>query len=175
MTFEKSKFGNGVAVGSGGNVNNQDGDPHNSFGTRLIGQQLGVDHSDTAVTEITATITGEQLVRDASTNDAFLTQLKIPVGAVITRVIVQTKVAFNLGGTTPTILIGTEGSEVTNGFPITEAQAETVGTYDLTAARTGTWNAPFAAVATVGVALGGTTPTVTTAGRMDVLIAYVKA
>jgi hypothetical protein len=175
MAFEKTKFGNGVAIGSGGNVNNLDGDPHARFGQSLLGEQLGVNHSDNAVTEITATITGVQLTRDVSTNDAFLTQLKIPVGAVITRVIVQVKTAFNLGGTTPTILIGTEGSEVTNGFPISEAQAEAVGTYDLTAVRTGTWNAPIATALTVGVALGGTTPTVTTAGKMDVIISYVKA
>lgn len=175
MSFEKSKFGNGVAIGSGGNVNNVDGDPHNRYNQSLTGEQLGVNHSDNAVTEITATITGAQLVRDVATNDAFLTQFKIPVGAVIARVVVQVKTAFVLGGTTPTILIGTEGSEVTNGFPISQAQAQAVGTYDLTAARTGTWNAPIAATLTVGIALGGTTPTVTSAGRMDVIISYIKA
>jgi hypothetical protein len=175
MSFEKSKFGNGVAVGSGGNVNNQDGDPHNRYNQSLLGEQIGVNHSDNAITEITATITGVQLVRDVATNDAFLTQFKIPVGALITRVVVQVKTAFVLGGTTPTILIGTEGSEVTNGFPISQAQAQAVGTYDLTAARTGTWNAPIATALTVGIALGGTTPTVTAAGKMDVIVSYIKA
>lgn len=175
MTFEKAKFGNGVAVGSGGNVNNLDGDPHNRYNQSLLGEQIGVNHSDNAVTEITATITGVQLQRDAVGNDAFLTRLGIPVGAIIKGVTVQVKQAFVLGGTTPTILIGTEGSEVTNGFPISAAQANAIGTYDLTASRTGTWNAPIAAALVVGVALGGTGPTITSAGRMDVLISYVKA
>lgn len=170
MTYEISKFGNGVAVGSGGNVN---GTVHNRYNTQKLGEQIGVNHSDTAVTEITMTITGEQLVRDAATGDGFLLAPTIPVGAVITDVIVQVKEAFNLTGTTPTINIGTQGSETTNGFPISEAQAEAVGTY--TPTKAGTWAAPIATALLVGVALGGTSPVSTTAGRMDILIKYTKA
>lgn len=172
MTYEISKFGNGVAVGSGGNVN---GNVHNRYNGQKLGEQAGVNHSDNAVTEITATITGEQLVRDVDTGDAFLVPLVLPVGAVLGDVIVQVKEAFVLGGTTPTILIGTQGSEVTNGFVISEAQAEAVGTYNVTATKTGTWASPIATAATVGVALGGTTPTVTAAGRLDVYVKYTKA
>lgn len=172
MSYEISKFGNGVAVGSGGNVN---GTVHNRYNTQKIGGQVGVNHSDTASTEVTMTITAEQLQRDAATGDGFLLAPKLPVGAVITRTIVQVKEAFALTGTTPTILIGTEGSEATNGFSISKAQAEAVGTYTGQTLN-GTWAAPIAAVATVGVALGGTTPVVTgVAGKMDVLIHYVVA
>lgn len=170
MSYEISKFGNGVAVGSGGNVN---GTVHARFNTQQIGGQIGVNHSDTAVTEVTMTITGEQLVRDAATGDGFLLAPTIPVGAVISDVIVQVKEAFSLTGTTPTILIGTQGSEVTNGFVVSEAQAEAVGTYLPT--KVGTWAAPLAAAALVGVALGGTSPVSTLAGKMDILIKYTKA
>lgn len=172
MTYETAKFGNGVLVGSGGNVKQN---VHTSYNTFPLGQQLGVNHSDTAETQITATITGEQLVRDVASNDAFLVPIVLPVGAVLGDVIVQVKEVFVLGGTTPTILIGTQGSEVTNGFVISEAQAEAVGTYNVTATKTGTWASPIATAATVGVALGGTTPTVTSAGRLDVIVKYTKA
>lgn len=171
MAYEISKFGNGVLVGSGGNVVEN---VHNRFNTQPLGQQAGVNHSDTAVTEITMTITGEQLVRDAATNDAFLRAVQLPVGAVISDIIVQVKQAFVLGGTNPVIAVGTEGSEVTNGFSITQAQAQAVGTYT-GYTKNGTWNAPIAAAANVGVALGGTTPTVTSAGVLDVYIKYTKA
>jgi hypothetical protein len=170
MTYETSKFGNGVAVGSGGNVN---GTVHARFGTQKLGEQVGVNHSKDAVTQITMTITGEQLVRDAATNDGFLLAPTLPVGAVITKAVAQVKEVFVLGGTTPTINIGTSGSEATNGVPISEAQAEAVGTYNLTPA--GTWANPIATAVTLGVALGGTSPTVTAAGRVDIIIEYIKA
>lgn len=172
MTYEYTKFGNGVLVGSGGNVVSN---VHNRYNGQKLGEQIGVNHSDTAVTEITMTITGEQLLRDVATGDAFLLAPTLPVGAVLGDVIVQVKEAFVLTGTTPTILIGTQGSEVTNGFVISEAQAEAVGTYNVTGTKTGTWANPIAAAALVGVALGGTTPVVTAAGRMDVYIKYTKA
>lgn len=171
MTYEFSKFGNGVLVGSGGNVVEN---VHNRYNGQKLGEQIGVNHSDTAVTEITLTVTGEQLVRDVATGDGFLKTVRIPVGAVITDIIVQTKEVFVLGGTTPTILIGTQGSEVTNGFAISEAQAEAVGTYT-GYTKAGTWNAPIATALDIGIALGGTTPTVTAAGRLDVYIKYTKA
>lgn len=172
MKFENTPFGNGVLVGSGGNVVTK---VHNNFAGRELGEQVGVNHSDTAETQITMTITGKQLTRDVATGDAFLVPIKLPVGAVLGDVIVQVKQAFALGGTNPTILIGTQGSEVTNGFVISEAQAEAIGTYNVTSTKTGTWASPIAAEATVGVALGGTTPTVTTVGRLDILVKYTKA
>lgn len=170
--FEISKFGNGVLVGSGGNVTSN---VHTKFAGRDLGEQVGVYHSQDGNTQISMTITGAQLVRDKATDDGFLVPIKLPVGAVLEEVYVQVKEVFVLGGTTPTILIGTQGSEVTNGFVISEAQAEAVGTYNVTATKTGTWASPIATAATVGVALGGTTPTVTDAGVLDVIIKYTKA
>jgi len=172
MKFEVAKFGNGVLVGSGGNVVQN---VHTKFEGRNLGETVGVYHSQDGETQVSMTITGEQLVRDVASNDAFLVPLILPVGAVIETVYVQVKEAFVLGGTTPTILIGTQGTEVTNGFVITEAQAEAIGTYNVTASKTGTWASPVATAITVGVALGGTLPTVTAAGSLDVIVKYTKA
>ena len=82
--------------------------------------------------------------------------------------------AFALGGTTPTINVGTSGSAGTNyGIELSEAQAEAVNTvkYDATAA--GTWQSVLAADTTVAVELDGTSPTITSAGRAKVVIRYV--
>lgn len=170
MTYEISKFGNGVLTGSGGNVVET---VHTRFNTQKVGEQIGVNASRDGTTQVTMTITGDQLVRDVATGDGFIKALTLPVGAVISNVVVQVKEVFVVGGTTPTINIGTQGSETTNGFPISEAQAEAVGTYKPTLA--GTWANPLAAAVTVGVALGGTSPTITSAGKMDIIFEYIKA
>lgn len=168
--FEVSNFGNGVLTGSGGNVVSK---VHTKFQGREVGEQAGVLTSDDAYTQVTFTLTGSQLVRDKATDDAFLVPVVIPAGAVISDVIVRTKEVFVLGGTTPTILVGTQGSEATNGFVVSQAQAQAVGTVLPT--KVGTWASPLAAATTIGVALGGTSPTVTAAGKLDVLIRYVVA
>ena len=87
----------------------------------------------------------------------------IPEGAIITRVYVDVKEAFALAGTSPTVDVGTDGSETTNGFEISEANIETVGRYDYTSSLQGTWDAeaPLAASTTVGIDLGGTSPVLT--------------
>jgi hypothetical protein len=82
------------------------------------------------------------------------------------------KEAFVIGGTTPAIVIGTEGSEATNGFVISEAQGEATGTYDVSGTLTGTWAAPLAAATTVGIDMSGTSPTVTDAGLAEVVVKY---
>lgn len=169
MGFERSQFGNGTLVGSGGNVTQN---VHNHYGKRESEGADGVLRTAgsrvEASWEVDATSVGS-----AAAFDQWLVQPKIPAGASIETVFVKVKEAFALGGTTPTILFGTDGSEVTNGFVISEAQAEATGTYDVTSTLTGTWDAPLAAETTVGVALGGTSPTVGTAGLLEVVVTYV--
>jgi hypothetical protein len=119
--------------------------------------------------EVSWVIDGEMVGDEAFPLDAPV----IPAGAVIDRVTVEVTEAFALGGTSPVIEIGTEGSEATNGFTVSEAQAEATATYDLTSALSGTWAAPLAAATTVGIDLAGTTPTVTDAGEMRVSVRYI--
>lgn len=95
----------------------------------------------------------------------------IPAGAKVLDGYAKVDEVFVLGGTTPTINVGTSGSAATNGVSISEAQAEALGSYDLTPA--GTWAAVLAANTTVAVELGGTSPTITDAGEIKVVIRYV--
>ena len=111
---------------------------------------------------------------DDINNDDFQKPI-IPAGSLVTAAHAEILEAFTLGGTTPTIDIGTDGSEGTNGVDIADSgEADTEGTYDILYTPSGTWAAILAADTTVSVALGGTTPTVTAGGRAKVVIEYIN-
>lgn len=168
MGYETSPFGDNVLTGSGGNVTTK---VSNHYGARSTGKTVGVVKTEGSSNELSFNIDGT-IVGDGS---YALLAPTLPAGAVIEDVYLKVTEAFVLGGTTPVIDIGTEGSEATNGFTITEAQGEAVATYDLTSALSGTWAAPLAADTTVGILLGGGgSNTVTSAGKADVVIRYSK-
>jgi hypothetical protein len=99
----------------------------------------------------------------------------IPAGSLVIAAYAEIEEAFTLGGTTPTIVAGTVGTEATNGVAIADAgEADTIGTYDITASITGTWGAGLAADTSVGLALGGTQPVVGADGKGRIVIEYVK-
>lgn len=123
-----------------------------------------------AVKEAVIFIKGE----DFGTGTSFDTPYTLPAGSKFLEASVEVTEAFVLGGTTPTIEVGTNSSEVTNyAIGLSEAQAEATGGY-YNSTGGGTWAAALAADTVVGVALGGTTPTVTSAGKAKVVIRYIK-
>lgn len=142
----------------------------NFFGPRTATEGLaGEFRTDGAVKELVLDFTGENINDDVYAVQTFT----LPAGAKLLRAITEISEAFVLGGTTPTIDVGTDGSEGTNGFDIVEADAEAVGVYvDTTFA--GTWANRLAADTLVSVALGGASPTVTAAGRAKVVLEYVQ-
>ena len=166
MGFEQSPLGDGSVTGSG-NVTTAIA---NHYGPRKSNAANGVYETDGVMQELSIEITGVELGNAAYP----LLAPTLPAGAVIEDAYVKVSEAFVLGGTTPAIEIGTETSEATNGVTITEAQAEATGSYDVTAALSGTWAAPLAAARTVGLALSGTTPTTTTAGKLELVVRYFK-
>ena len=163
MSYEQSNFGNA----NGGNVTTQ---VNNHYGVRNLGGATGVLKTEGTDNELTLYVTGEII------NGSFLPQVDIPAGAVITKAVAHVTEAFVLTGTGPIIAVGTDGSEATNGASLTEAQAEATGYYDITASLAGTWDAEaaFASDTRVGVALGGTTPAVTDAGRAVIVVTYAN-
>lgn len=142
----------------------------NQYGVRESGGAAGIFKTEGFKKRLAVEITGE-LVGDA----LFIEDYVIPAGSLITDAYLDVSEVFVLGGTTPTILVGTDGSEVTNGLVISEAVAEAAGAADVSATLTGTWAAKLAADTTVGIALGGTTPTVTDAGRAVLVIEYIPS
>ena len=163
--FERSQFGDNIDVGSSGNVN---GFVNSQYGPRKSNNVVGNVKTEGVMNELAIEFDGG-VVGDA----AFpLLAPTLPAGAVIEDVYLKVTEAFALGGSSPLIEIGTEGSEATNGFTTTEAQAEAIATYDLTGALSGTWAAPLAADTVVGIAMAGGSPTVTSAGVGKVIIRY---
>lgn len=169
MAIYTSPFGNGQLVGAGGNVVSN---VHNQFGRRTVGGTVGVLKVEGMEEELVIDVTGEYFNDDFVGNIPFV----LPAGAVIKSVYVDVEDVFVATGTTPTFLIGTDGSEVTNGFVVSEAQLESTGSYNLTATLTGTWDneVPLAANTVIGFALGGTTPVITDAGKARITIQFYR-
>lgn len=140
---------------------------YNYYGPRDSGKTAGKIKTEGSVVE--ASIFVDSGMIGGTNYQAF----KLPAKAKVVSVYAKVTEAFALGGTTPTILIGTDTSEVTNGAVISEAQAEAVGTYDITSTLTGTWANQLAAETTVGLALGGTSPTKTSVGKIQFVIRYI--
>lgn len=164
MGYETSQFGDQV---TGNNVTS---DVNNHYGLRETGDTQGIAKTEGFRNELTFDLDGTAVGNEAFT----LLAPKIPAGSLVESVVLEVSEAFVLGGTTPAISIGTETSESTNGFDISEAQAEATGTYDVTATLAGTWAAGLAAETTLGIDLTGTSPTVTAAGQMRVVIKYIN-
>ena len=110
-----------------------------------------------------------QNINDATTS----LQTTIPQNALVTDVYADVEEVVALGGTTPTINVGSLGSATTDGVVIDEASAEAKGVYDITSTKQGTWLSSFAVDTDVVVRLGGTSPTISNDGRIKVVIEYV--
>lgn len=139
---------------------------------------FGARGSDDAGGQVktTGTINEIRLVLDGtmlSNGTLPLVRQTIPAGSLVIDVTLEVTEVFVIGGTTPTLDVGTDTSEATNNFDFSEAQLEAVGTTVKTSGA-GTWAARLAAETTVNIAMGGTTPTSTAAGAGTVIIRYRK-
>lgn len=146
----------------------------NFYGPRSATEGVeGGIKTEGSVQEISIFFTGQNI-----NDDVFSSNLvQLPAGARPLRAIVDIQEAFTLGGTTPVINIGTDGSESTNGVSISEAKAEAAGVYtdaDAGVTFNGTWAASLAAATQISIALSGTTPTVGAGGKAKVTIQYTK-
>lgn len=137
--------------------------------TEGIGGHISQDgaHQEIVI-EFGTAVPGETGVANRMRN-----RVTIPANSLVTRVYLDVETPGVMTGTTPTILVGTDTSEVTNGFVVTEAQAEAAGVTDLTSTLTGTWAAGLLTDTSVSVVLGGTSPTLTAVGRYKFVIEYV--
>jgi hypothetical protein len=143
----------------------------NFYGARDTGTSVGVETGQDSSHQLSISFTGTSL------QDAYLPPLFIPKGALFKRAILRVDEAFNITGTTPTLIFGAAGSEATNGIVLTEAELETIGTKTPASTGTGTWSQASSTgvtvAAKVGRALGGTSPVVTTGvGKATLILEY---
>lgn len=172
--YETSKFGNGTSsLSAGGNVVVASGTPHNTFGPRDSGGGTGVLKVEGTIEQVRLEITGDDL------NDLLepLVTTYLPKGGLIRDAYWNTVEVFVATGTNPTLLVGTDTSEVTNGLVVNETALETLGTTRVTSTLTGTWavNTPLAARTKIGLAIGGSGgPAIARSGRGILTIEYVR-
>lgn len=169
MAVYTTPFGNGVLVGSGGNVVEN---VRNQFGPRDTGGTVGVLKVEGMDEELVIDFDAEYF------NDGYVgaRNFVLPAGAVLKEVYVDIEEVFVMTGTTPTLKVGTAGSEATNGFTITEAQLESLNSANVTSTLTGTWTAgtPLQANTTIGFVLAGTTPAITDVGKARITIKFYR-
>lgn len=170
MAIYTTPFGDNRLVGSGGTVTKT---VRNQFGRRDVGGTEGVLKVEGMREQLVFDVTGAMFNQLADG----LVPYVLPGGAILRNVFADVEEAFVATGTTPVLNIGTDGSEATNGFTLSEAQLESTGSYDVTSTLKGTWavNTPLAANTVIGKALGGTTPVVTNAGRVRITVVFDRA
>lgn len=172
--YETSKFGNGTSsLSAGGNVVVASGTPHNTFGPRDSGGGSGVLKVEGTIEQVRLELTGDDI------NDLLgpLVDTYLPAGGLIRDAYWNTVEVFVATGTNPTLLVGTDGTEVTNGLVVNETALETLGTTRVTSTLTGTWavNTPLAARTKIGFAIGGSGgPAIARSGRGILTIEYVR-
>ena len=146
----------------------------NNYGTRDTGRAAGVVKTEGSKQQLTIELTGAQV-----DDGLYIEDFVIPKYSIILSCFLEVTEAFVLDGNADnTLEVGTSGSEATNGFSITSAQCEALGSTSLTSALSGTWDAEaaLAAATTVSVVVAGTTPSIdTTVGKGRVVIEYMKA
>ena len=141
---------------------------NNYYGARDTGGAAGIEDQDGSSLVFSISLTGNSL------NDGYVPPVVIPKGALLRRAALRVDEAFNIGGTSPTVQIGMNGSVATNGIVLTEAELENVGSKVPASAGAGTWatnsSTGVTAAGKVAVALGGTSPTVAAGVGKAVLI-----
>lgn len=143
------------------------------YGRRDLGYDVGVIKTEGNSNELSVGISA-QMVQDIIDGKEVIATVKVPAKSIIEKAYLYVDEAFVLGGTTPAVEVGTDTTEATNGVTLTEANLEAVGGYDVTAGLSGTWAAgsALAAETTVGVAVSGTSPTVTGVGKARLVVTY---
>lgn len=172
--FYVSPFGNGVAVGSGGNVSNK-GTPHNYFGNRDADGTDGVLKVEGITEQLIINLSGKEYVDGIRPS---LVPYVLPAGAVIKAVYCDVEEAFDLGGTNPVLDIGTSGTAATNGVTIDDSVLEGTATTNETANLSGTWDseAPLAADTIVqAIFSADANLTVAAVGKARITIIYDRA
>jgi hypothetical protein len=141
------------------------------YGARTVGTSVGLETSNDSIQKLSIEFSGTSL------QDSFLPPLVIPKGAHFLRYVLTVHEAFNITGTTPTVIFGGT-APATNGVVLTEAELEAVGSKVPASAGAGTWSTTSAtgtsASEKVTFALGGTTPVVVTGvGKATLTAEYI--
>jgi len=145
-----------------------------NYGPRDTGRAAGVVKTEGSKQQLTIELTGAQI-----DDEQYIENFVIPQYSIILACYLEVTEAFVLDGNADnTLEVGTATSEATNGFSITSAECESLGSTSLTGALSGTWDAEAALAADtiVNIIVDGTTPSAdATVGKGRIVIEYMKA
>lgn len=128
----------------------------------------GEVHGDGVVKELVIYLNGDDF---GGTATAVATSYTLPAGAVVKEATMEVTSAITMGNADNDIVIGTSGSEATNGVDFDNTTGA-VGTYSQDAIN-GTWAAPLAADTVVSFDVSGTSASMD-GGQAKVVIRYTK-
>lgn len=139
------------------------------YGEAYTGGATGAIKTEGAKNEIAVHLTGDVL------SSLIIQPVKIPKGSVVTKAYIRVTEAFDLAALS-VVEVGTDGSEATNGVSLTEANLESVGYVDVTAALAGTFDAevPLAADTLLGVAFSAGSVTNAKVGKAVLVFETVR-
>lgn len=143
----------------------------NYYGARNTGGAVGVEDQDGSAFVLSIQLTGQSI------NDGFMPPVVVPKGALFRRAALRVDEAFVIGGTSPTVTIGSNGTVGTNYIALTEAELENIGSKVPASTGAGTWavasSTGLTAAAKAALALGGTSPTVdATVGKATLILEF---
>ncbi|MBL4654108.1 MAG: hypothetical protein JKY53_14785 [Flavobacteriales bacterium] len=141
-----------------------------NYGTRVTGRAAGIVKTEGANNELVIDLTGQILT------DLIVFPVVVPSGSIFTgeaRLVVSE--AFNLAVGT-VVEVGQQGSEVTNGVSLTEAELESTGTKDVSAGLAGEWaiTSELSTDHTIDIALSAGSVTSSTVGKAQLILEYIK-
>ncbi len=103
----------------------------NQYGPRDTGGAIGAERSSNSVQTMSIDLTGDML------NSTYMPAVYVPKGAKIVKGTLRVDEAFVVSAAGTVAIGGTAPG--TNGFVLTEAQLEAVGTKDVSSVAIGTW------------------------------------
>lgn len=139
------------------------------YGTVEPGRAFGVVSTDGVSVEYRLDLTGQLL------SDLVILDAVIPADTAVLKAVIVVEEAFDLAASS-VVEVGTDGSEATNGVSITEANLESTGRTDITAALAGTFDAEavLAADTTIGIAFSAGSVSDASVGKARLLLECEK-
>ena len=140
-----------------------------NYGGRTVGRAAGLIGTEGAKNELTFHLNGELL------DDGLLIQTHVPSGATFLSAQLIVSEAFDLAGSS-VVEIGEKGAEATNGVSVTEANLESTGVTDVSAALAGEWDVgsqlPHSQEVDIVFSAGSVADTAV--GKATLILEYIK-
>lgn len=153
-------------------INLATGSAYNQYGPRETQDSIALSggkvHGSGSEQELVLYLYGDDFDGGAT---AVASSGTLPAGAVVIGATLEITSAITMGNADNDIVVGTSGSEATNGIDFDNTTGA-VGTYAHDAIN-GTWASPLAANTDVGIDVTGTTPSMD-GGSAKIVIRYTK-